>query len=149
MHHATTAAAAAVALADDVTTLVGWLQRDVLALAGPCLAERCALYDFLVAELRSRVSQCPHRLGPVCTYLVNQRDAVLAFARQLDTDLGAVAADFQVPLEVVRAVLHVQERDLRDCRRWPAEAALHQQLRGARGGPVHRGQAVPEPGLRR
>ena len=26
---------------------------------------------------------------------------------------------------------------------------LHQQLRGARGGPVHRGQAVPEPGLRR
>src|SRR5262245_31173391 len=92
--HAELAAAAAVALADDVATLVGWLRRDVLAVAGPSYAERCALYDFVVAELRARAPQCRHRLDPVCTYLVNQRAAVLAFAQQLDADLGAVAADF-------------------------------------------------------
>ena len=74
--------------------------------------------------------QCPHRLGPVCTYLTNQRAAVLAFAQQLDADLAAVAADFQVPVAVARAVLAVQELDLRDRRRWPQEAALRQQLRG-------------------
>ena len=130
LRYAQPAAAAAVALAEDVATLVGWLQRDILAVAGPCHAERRALYDFLVAELQARVCQCPHRLGPVCTYLVNQRDAVLAFAQQLDADLGAVAADFQVPVGVARAVLAVQEMDVRDRRRWPAEAALRQQLRG-------------------
>jgi hypothetical protein len=118
------------ALADDVATLVGWLRHDILALAGPCHAERAALYDFVVAELRARAPQCPHRLQPLCTYLVNQRDAVLAFAQQLDADLTAVAADFQVPVAVVRAGLHVQEMDLRDRRRWLAEATLRAQLRG-------------------
>src|SRR5262245_42296161 len=97
LRHAQPAAAAAVALADDVATLVGWLRHDILALAGPCHADRVALYDFVVAELRARAPHCPHRLGPVCTYLVNQRDAVLAFAQQLDTDLAAVAAHGQVP----------------------------------------------------
>ena len=130
LRHARPAAAAAVAVADDVATLVGWLRRDILAVAGPSYAERCALYDFVVAELRARAPQCPHRLGPVCTYLVNQRAAVLAFAQQLDADLGAVAADFQVPVAVVRAVLAVQQMDVRDRRRWPQEAALWQQLRG-------------------
>jgi hypothetical protein len=130
LRHAQPAAAAAVALADDVATLVGWLRRDVLAVAGPSHAERCALYDFVVAELRARAPQCPHRLAPVCTYLVNQRAAVLAFAQQLDADLAAVAADFQVPVAVVRAVLAVQEMEVRDSRRWPTEAALRQQLRG-------------------
>ncbi len=130
LRHARPAAAAAVALADDVATLVGWLRRDILAVAGPDHAARVALYDFVVAELRARLPQCPHRLGPICTYLVNQRDAVLAFAQQLDADLAALAADFQVPVAVVRAVLHVHEMDVRDCRRWRPEAALRQQLRG-------------------
>lgn len=130
LRHARPGADAAVALADDVATLVGWLRHDILALAGPCHAERVALYDFVVAELRTRAPQCPHRLGPVCTYLTNQRDAVLAFAEHLDADLGAAAADFQVPVAVVRALLAVQELDLRDSRRWPREAALRQHLGG-------------------
>jgi hypothetical protein len=130
LRYARPAAAAAVALADDMATLAGWLRHDILALAGPCHAQRRALYDFVVAELQARAPQCPHRLNPLCTYLVNQRDAVLAFAQQLDADLGAVAEDFQVPGDVVRTLLHVQEMDWRDRRRGPAEAALRQQLRG-------------------
>jgi hypothetical protein len=130
LRHAQPAADAAVAVADDVATLVGWLRRDVLAVAGPCHAERVALYDFVVAELQARAPQCAHRLNPVCTYLVNQRDTVLAFAQQLDADLATVAADFQVSPAVVRAVLHVQALDVRDARRWPAEAALRSHLRG-------------------
>jgi hypothetical protein len=130
LRYAQPAAAAAVALADDVATLVRWLQRDILAVAGPGHAERVALYDFVVAELQARAPQCPHRLQPACTYLVNQRDAVLAFAQQLDAGLAALAADFGVSVDVVRAVLAVQALDLRDRQRWAAEAALHQQLRG-------------------
>jgi hypothetical protein len=129
LRYAQPAADAAVALADDVATLVAWLQRDILALAGPCHTERLALYDFVVAELQARATQCPHRLEPVCTYLVNQRDAVLAFAQQLDSDLAAVAADFQVDPALVRALLQVQQLDVRDARRWPREAVLRQQLR--------------------
>jgi hypothetical protein len=130
LRHAQPAAVAAVAVADDVAILGGWLRRDILAVAGPDHAERCLLYDFVVAALQDRVPQCPHRLGPLCTYLVNQRNAVLAFAQQLDAELGAVAEDFQVSGGVVRAVLQVQELDVRDSRRWPREAALRQQLRG-------------------
>jgi hypothetical protein len=130
LRHARPAADAAAALADDVATLVGWLRHDTLAVAGPCHAERRALYDFVVAERRARAPWCPHRLGPACAYLASQRDAVLAFAAQLDDDLGTVAAAFQVPPAVARAVLQVQALDVRDARRGPQEAALRQHLRG-------------------
>jgi hypothetical protein len=130
LRRARPAAAAAVALADDVATLVSWLRQDVLSLAGPCHAERLALYDFVVAELQARLPQCPHRLRPLCTYLANQRDAVLAFAGQLDEDLGRLGEDFQVCAALVREVLRVQQLGARDRRRWPAEAALRQRLGG-------------------
>ena len=38
-------------LAHDVRTLTQWLRHDVLTLAGPALATRQALFDFLVEEL--------------------------------------------------------------------------------------------------
>jgi hypothetical protein len=130
LRHARPAADAAIALADDVATLVGWLRYDVLALAGPCHAERCALYDFIVSELQARVAQCPHRLRPICTYLANQRDGVLAFTQQLDADLERVAEQFQVPLVAVRALLYAQALPMHDRRRWLGKAALRAQLRG-------------------
>lgn len=130
LRHARPAAEAAVALADDVAILVDWLRYDVLALAGPCHAERCALYDFVVCELQARVGHCPHRLRPICTYLANQRKEVLAFAQQLDADLDAVAKKFQVSVDLVRALLHVHTLSPHDCRHGPREAALRAQLRG-------------------
>jgi hypothetical protein len=130
LRHARPAEAQAVSLATDVATLLSWLQQDILALAGPGYEERALLYDFVVAELKTRQPLCPHRIGPVCTYLVNHRNALLAFAKQLDADLNGLAEQFQVPVAVVRALLHVQTLDLEDARRWPQEAALRQQLRG-------------------
>ena len=130
LRHARPAAAAAVALADDVATLVGWWRLDVLAVAGPCHAERLALDDFLVAELRARAPQCPQRLNPLGTYRANQRDTVLAVAGQLDAALGVLAADFPVSPAVVRAVLSVHEMNRHDPRRGPREAALREHLRG-------------------
>jgi hypothetical protein len=129
LRHARPAEAQAVSLATDVATLLAWLRQDILALAGPGYEERALLYDFVVAELKARQPLCPHRIGPLCTYLVNHRDALLAFAKQLDADLNGLAEVFQVPVAVVRALLHVHTLDLEDARRWPQEAALRKQLR--------------------
>jgi hypothetical protein len=121
---------AAVALSDDVALLIGWLRHDVLAVAGPCSADRRLLYDFVVAELKSRASRCPHRLGPVCRQLENQRDDLLAFARALDADLELLGQEFQVPAELLRQLLGVLARDERDPRRWTEESAIRERLRG-------------------
>jgi len=119
-----------VALSDDVALLIGWLRHDVLAVAGPCSADRRLLYDFVVAELKSRASCCPHRLGPVCRQLENQRDDLLAFARALDADLELLGQEFQVPAELLRQLLGVLARDERDPRRWTEESAIRERLRG-------------------
>jgi len=118
----------AVALADDVALLTRWLNFDILAVSGLPYADRCALYDFIVAELKAREALCPHRIGPVCTLLKNQRDVLLAFAAQLDRDLAALAAEFQVPVDSVRELLDLQALDERQPRRWQKEAALRQKL---------------------
>jgi len=124
------AEAQAIALADDVALLARWLRQDVLAVSGPSYETRRELYDFVVSELRARQDACPHRLGPVCTALENQRDNLLAFAAQLDRDLAAVAAEYEVDVAWVREALAVQGLSPRDVRRGPREAALRQGLRG-------------------
>jgi hypothetical protein len=118
----------AVTLADDVALLARWLNYDILAVSGLPYADRCALYDFIVAELKARESLCPHRIAPVCTLLKNQRNVLLAFAAQLDLDLTALAEEFQVPVDSVRALLDLQALDECQSRRWQKEAGLRQKL---------------------
>jgi hypothetical protein len=130
LRHARPAESQAVALAEDVALLVRWLHYDILSVAGPSYHERCALYDFVVAQFQARIALCPHRLKPLRRLLKNQRDALLAFAAQLDQDLEALAEEFEVSPVVVRDLLYVQAMDGRDARRWHKEAALRQHLRG-------------------
>ncbi len=68
-------------LARDVRTLTHWLSHDVLALAGPVLATRQLLFDFIVEELVAREPEDPRRIHPVRVALQNQRDDLLAFRR--------------------------------------------------------------------
>jgi len=128
--NARAASEVAVKLADDVALLVDWLRHDILAVAGPGYVERCALYDFIVAELRARASLCPHRLEPTCRMLENQRDDLLAFARRLDQDLEVLGQEFQVSAELLRRLLLALSRDERDPRRWAEETAIRKYLRG-------------------
>jgi hypothetical protein len=119
----------AIAVADDVALLARWLRDDIFAVSGLPYADRCALYDFIRAELQARQHLCPHRIAPVGTLLKNQRDRLLAFAAQLDHDLANVAAEFQVPVHLVRELLDLQNLDERQARRWQKEAVLRQKLR--------------------
>jgi hypothetical protein len=130
LRYARQAEVGAVALADDVALLARWLREDVLAVTGLSYEARRELYDFVVSELRARQDLCPHRLGPVCVALENQRDNLLAFAAQLDRDLGAIAAEYQVTVAWVREALEVQVLSEGDVRRGPREAALRRALRG-------------------
>jgi hypothetical protein len=118
----------AIALADDVATLIFWLRCDVLSLDGPDHATRCALYDFITAELRDRQWLCAHRIGPIVRALENQRDGLLAFAAQLDRDLESLATEFQRPVATLRALFNVETLDRDDPRRWSRQAAFRQQL---------------------
>jgi hypothetical protein len=122
------AQAKAIALADDVALLVRWLHNDIFAVSALPYADRCALFDFILSELQAREPLCPHRLGPVCTLLKNHRDQLLAFACQLDDDLTNLAADFQVPVTIVRQLFDMQALDERQPRRWQQEVTLRQQL---------------------
>ncbi len=95
-------------LARDIRTLTVWLSHDVLALAGPCLAIRRDLFDFIVAELSRREQEDVRRIRPVRIALQNQRDDLLAFAGVLDDKLTAIAQIHAQPEHLVRAacVLH-------------------------------------------
>jgi hypothetical protein len=126
--HAGREEARAVALADDVATLLKWLREDVLSFAGPDHATRRELFDFIVAELRCCEPLCPHRIGPVVGALANQRDDLLAFAAGLDHDLAVLAAEFQLPVETARVLLNVELLPPDDPARWQREAALRSQL---------------------
>ncbi len=120
----------AIALADDVRLLGDWLRYDVLALAGPCHADRLVLYDFILAELQARVPACAHRLGPIYRLLKNRRDDLLAFARALDEELGQMAVAWGVAADGLRGLLNARCRDESDPVRWAEESAVRPQLRG-------------------
>jgi hypothetical protein len=122
--------AKALTLADDVAVLATWLRADVFAVSALPYADRGALFDFILAELQARVPLCPHRLGPVCTLLQNHRGQLLAFAWQLDEDLTRLAAECEVPVELVRELFDLQALDSRQPLRWQKEAALRERLRG-------------------
>jgi hypothetical protein len=138
--------ARAVALAAEVAVLVQWLREDILAVAGPDYPTRCALYDWVVAELRAREEQCPHRIRPVRTLLENQRDALLAFAAGLDQEVTALARAFAVPVATVRSILQLQALPNGVAQRWQQQAGLWRQL-GERYWPLQEAVAAVAAGV--
>lgn len=99
---ARTRAGQAVELHDELALLVRWI-TELLQRIGPDLPTRKELYDWLVAEMEAR-AHLSHRIGPVVTYLKNQRDDLLAFAGALGRDLDRVATNLDVPRSLVEAV---------------------------------------------
>ena len=97
-------------LAKDIKTLTQWLNRDVLELAGPCLAIRLELYNFVTDEVRAREHLDKKRIGKVRVALQNQRDDLLAFAGVLDSKLEAIAQTHTLPMALVRQACVLQRK---------------------------------------
>src|SRR3954452_14267621 len=120
-------------LARGIRTLVPWLRHDVLAVAGPDLATRRKLFDFIVAELMAREPEDARRIRPVRVALQNQRDDLLAFAGVLDAELASIARAHAISEPLVReaCMLH----------RLPATSPAYWQgwsgLRARMGGKFH------------
>jgi len=89
-------------LSRDIRTLTQWLRHDVLALAGPALATRQLLFDFIVEELARRERGDARRIRPVRVALQNQRDTLLAFAGVLDDKLADIAQAHAIAEPLVR-----------------------------------------------
>lgn len=115
-------------LAKDVRTLVHWLSHDILALAGPDLAQRRSLFDFIIAELRQREHLDSPRIRPVRRALENQRDDLLAFAGVLDTKLAGIAQSSQVSIDLVRDACLLQRKSSLSTAYWMRWNQLRAQL---------------------
>jgi len=118
----------AVTLAKDVKTLVGWLERDILALAGLCFEARCELFNFIVSELKHREYLDSARIRPVRIALERQRDNLLGFAKVLDNKLEEIARRFQVPDYQVRAICLLQRKPKTSQAYWSSRDQLNRQL---------------------
>jgi hypothetical protein len=127
LRYAREAETQAVIVADEVSALIGWLRQDVLAVSGLDYASRCALYDWIVAELRVRESLCPHKIRPIRCLLENQRDHLLAFAKQLDEDLQALAEEYALPATVIEETRQVLSLPASRVERWQREQVLWQR----------------------
>ena len=91
-----------IGLARDIRILTQWLSHDVLALAGPALATRQLLFNFIVEEMARRELEDPQRIRPLRVALQNQRDNLLAFAGALDAKLTAIAQVHSIAEPLVR-----------------------------------------------
>jgi hypothetical protein len=117
-------------LARDIRTLTQWLRHDVLALAGPALATRQALFDFIVDELAQREPGDARRIRPVRVALQNQRDALLAFAGVLDGKLTAIACAHAIPGSLVREACMLHRLPTTSSAYWQGWNRLRAQIGG-------------------
>lgn len=118
----------AIALFDDISILLEWLQNDVLALVGSDLKTRKELFDFIVDELLVREPQSPHRIGPVRRKLENQKDDLLKSFGVIDEKIKAISDTYAVDTWPVRQVLLLEDSKLTPYRRASLEAQIRQKL---------------------
>ena len=119
-----------VARARDVKILLQWFEHDVMSLAGPVLAVRQELYDFIVAELKQRAGKPYPSIRKLRKALHNQRDQLLAFAGVLDQKLSDIAQRFEIPLQAVREVCLLHRKQPTSNAYWERWNQLHTQLSG-------------------
>src|SRR4051794_3490820 len=120
-------------LARDVRTLSRWLSRDVLAPAGPDLATRQVLFDFIADELERLEPADGRRIRPVRVALRNQRNDLLAFAGVLDHKLAGIARTLEISPFLVREACMLHRLPTTSTAYWQG----WNRLRAEMGGKFH------------
>jgi len=83
-------------ISEAMNTLIGWLQMDVLRIAGPDYEERSYLYDFIVDSISEIEQLYPERLGKAKRALIKQKHQLLSFAQSMDARVREIAVDLKV-----------------------------------------------------
>ncbi|PZO49586.1 MAG: hypothetical protein DCF15_16735 [Phormidesmis priestleyi] len=102
----------------------------MLALAGPSLAVRQELFDFIVIEFQQREGKSYPTIRKLRKALHNQRDQLLAFAGVLDQKLAAIATRFELPLQAVREVCLLHRKHQTSNAYWERWNQLYRKLSG-------------------
>ena len=121
---------ALVSLTQDIKTLLSWFSHDVIALAGPPLAVRQELFDFIVSELHQREDERYPAIRKLRKALRNQREQLLAFAGVIDQKLAGIAECFELPLQAVRDVCLLHRKHETSNAYWERWNQLYSQLSG-------------------
>ena len=126
----------ALTMATEVRILTEWMEQDVLAVAGPSLAEREELYDFILTELERYQDDCPHRFKPLLRLLRNQRTVLLAFVPVLQEKLAQVAQRWGIPWTTAQALCEIEALDPQSDLYWQRTAQWQTILKD-RWYPIH------------
>ncbi|NIM38056.1 MAG: hypothetical protein GTN67_07325, partial [Hydrotalea flava] len=95
-------------LSESLTTLIAWMDHDVLIKAGPNPQERRELFDFIVAEFKKLENIYSHRIRNVRITLQNQKELMLAFTDVLDKKFETIAEKFFCSTEIIWAICRLQ-----------------------------------------
>ena len=110
--------------------LAATLALGLLALAGPPLAVRQELFEFIVSGLKQREDERYPAIRKLRKALRNQRNQLLAFAAVLDQKLSDIADAFRLPLQAVREVCLLHRKHKTSNAYWQRWNQLHSQLSG-------------------
>ena len=105
--------------------LAGWLQHDVLQLAGYEPVKRAELYDFILTKMVNlglRI-EC-HRIDEIIASLKFQRDGLLDVATALNLKFTQVALEHKIPLATVWDVCYLARYGFDSCNYQQASTAL-------------------------
>ncbi len=78
------------------STLVQWLQYDVLQSAGHPPTDRAMLFDFIVGEMAVLATTHPHRITDIVTSLKTQRETLLDVAHALNDKFLELAKKYKI-----------------------------------------------------
>jgi hypothetical protein len=83
------------------STLLTWMQYDILQLPASNPSIRSELFDFIIEELNKVAVKHPHRITDIITTLSNQKDSLLDVAESLNTEFEGIAIKHDVSLDTV------------------------------------------------
>jgi hypothetical protein len=83
------------------STLLTWMQYDILQLPASKPSIRSHLFDFIIEELNKVAGKHPHRITDIITTLINQKDSLLDVAESLNTQFEDIAIKYDVLLDTV------------------------------------------------
>jgi hypothetical protein len=115
-------------LAQEVRILSDWMRDDVLCLAGPDLATRRELFDFIVEQLENR-EPLSKKIRPVRRMLQNQRDTLLAFVSTLEKRFAELADQLGIPVYLVHAVCELHKENQNHPSYWERRDNLYKKLK--------------------